>query len=728
MSKKNYRDKVLSKKRMFLVLMILAVLFTGLMGRLIFVMVYKSPDYKKAAIDQWTSEVQIAAKRGRILDRNGNELAISANVYRIDLDLNALRSTMKTKKLTTEDVASKLAEALEMEKEDVVKVIEKKLPNGLPYGSATLKRRIEKSMADKVKELDLWGVIVSADTKRYYPNENYLAHVLGHTNSDGDGLAGIEMQYNSVLSGKPGKRIAELDNTRSRQLPYVISEFTKPEDGKDVVLTIDEMIQHFCEKAATQALSDNKAKAVSIMAMNPNNGEILALVNKPDYNPNNPWVEGKTSEELQKMWRNRAISDTFEPGSIFKVITSTAALEENLVSEEDRFYCKGSTVIGKRTVRCWKSGGHGSQTFLEILKNSCNVGFTELGKKIGKENLYKYIRKFGFGEKTGVDVPGEALGIIKNPANISELDLATISFGQTNTVSIVQYLSAFNAVANGGKLIKPHFLKEIQSYDEETGVKKTEKKFEDYNEKKILSEEKTAQLRGYLEKVISEGGGKKAFIEGYTIGGKTGTAQKVIDGKYGPQKYISSFAGMAPAEKPQITLFVSIDEPDPSNYYAGQIAAPVAQQVFNDIFNYLSIKGNASDSEIAESLKKDIVIPEIRGLKKAEALKILKEQKLDYNIDEKGDYITDMNPKPGYTVKEGSKIVLYTGKTSNYNRVVAVPDIRGYTIENASKLLNSLGLKITYSGSGLIYEQSVKEDEEVPKGTTIHVKLEEVID
>lgn len=691
-------------------------------------MVYKSPDYKKAAIDQWTSEVEISAKRGRILDRNGNELAISANVYRIDLDLNALRSTMKTKKLTTEDVASKLAEALEMEKEDVVKVIEKKLPNGLPYGSATLKRRIEKSMADKVKELDLWGVIVSADTKRYYPNENYLAHVLGHTNSDGDGLAGIEMQYNSVLSGKPGKRIAELDNTRSRQLPYVISEFTKPEDGKDVVLTIDEMIQHFCEKAATQALSDNKAKAVSIMAMNPNNGEILALVNKPDYNPNNPWVEGKTSEELQKMWRNRAISDTFEPGSIFKVITSTAALEENLVSEEDRFYCKGSTVIGKRTVRCWKSGGHGSQTFVEILKNSCNVGFTELGKKIGKENLYKYIRKFGFGEKTGVDVPGEALGIIKNPANISELDLATISFGQTNTVSIVQYLSAFNAVANGGKLIKPHFLKEIQSYDEETGVKKTEKKFEDYNEKKILSEEKTAQLRGYLEKVISEGGGKKAFIEGYTIGGKTGTAQKVIDGKYGPQKYISSFAGMAPAEKPQITLFVSIDEPDPSNYYAGQIAAPVAQQVFNDIFNYLSIKGNASDSEIAESLKKDIVIPEIRGLKKAEALKILKEQKLDYNIDEKGDYITDMNPKPGYTVKEGSKIVLYTGKTSNYNRVVAVPDIRGYTIENASKLLNSLGLKITYSGSGLIYEQSVKEDEEVPKGTTIHVKLEEVID
>ena len=728
MSKKNYRDNVLLKKRMFVILMGLALLFIALIGRLTFVMIYKSPDYKNKAIAQWTSEVEISAKRGRILDRKGNELAVSANVYRIDLDLNTLRQTMEKKKLTSEETAAKLADALEMEKKDVLKIIEKKFPDGRPYGSATLKRRIEKPMADKVKALDLRGAIVSPDTKRYYPNENYLAHVLGHTNSDGDGLAGVEMQYNSILSGKPGKRIAELDATKSKQLPYVISEFTKPEDGKDVVLTIDEMIQHFCEKAANQALSDNKAKAVTIMAMNPNNGEILALVNKPDYNPNNPWAENKTSEELQKMWRNRAISDTFEPGSIFKVMTSTAALEENLVSAEDKFYCKGSTVIGKRVVKCWKAGGHGSQTFIEILKNSCNVGFTELGKKIGKETLYKYIRKFGFGEKTGVDAPGEALGIIKNPANISELDLATISFGQTNTVSIVQYLTAFNSVANGGKLIKPHFLKEIQSFDEKTGVKKTEKKFEDYNERKILSEEKTAQLRNYLEKVISEGGGKKAFIEGYTIGGKTGTAQKVIDGKYGPQKYISSFAGMAPAEKPQITLFVSIDEPDPSNYYAGQIAAPVAQQVFSDIFNYLSIKGNASDSDIADSLKKDIVIPEIRGLKKEEALKLLKEEKLDYNINEKGEYITDMTPKPGYTVKEGSKIVLYTGNASNYNRVVAVPDLRGYTIEKASKLLNSLGLKITYSGNGLIYEQSVKEEEEVPKGTTIHVKLEEVID
>lgn len=728
MNKKNYRDNAILKKRMFVILMGIAVIFIALMGRLIFVMIYKSPNYKKAAIDQWTSEVQIAAKRGRILDRKGNELAVSANVYRVDLDLNTLRATMDTKELTPEQISAKLAEALEMKKEDVLNIITKRFPNGLPYGAATLKRRIEKTMSDKVSELELRGVIVSPDTKRYYPNENYLAHVLGHTNSDGDGLAGIEMQYNSILSGKPGKRIAELDNTRSRQLPYVISEFTKPTDGKDVVLTIDEMIQHFCEKAATQALSDNKAKAVTIMAMNPNNGEILALVNKPDYNPNNPWMEGKTSEELQKMWRNRAISDTFEPGSIFKVITSIAALEENLVSSEDRFYCKGSTVIGNRTVRCWKTEGHGSQTFLEILKNSCNVGFTELGKKIGKENLYKYIRKFGFGEKTGIDAPGEALGIIKNPANISELDLATISFGQTNTVSVIQYLSAFNTVANGGKLIKPHFMKEIQSFDQETATKKTEKKFDDYKERKILSEEKTAQLRAYLEKVISEGGGKKAFIEGYTIAGKTGTAQKVIDGRYGPQKYISSFAGMAPAEKPQITLFVSIDEPDPSNYYAGQIAAPVAQQVFNDIFNYLSIKGNASDKDIAESLKKNIVIPEIRGLKKEEALKVLKEQKLDYNIDEKGSYITDINPKPGYTVKEGSKIILYTGNTSNYNGVVAVPDIRGYTIENASKLLNSIGLKITYSGSGLIYEQSSKENQEVQKGTTIHVKLEEVID
>lgn len=310
-----------------------------------------------------------------------------------------------------------------------------------------------------------------------------MAHVLGHTNSDGAGLTGAELYYNKDLAGKPGVRISETDN-KSKELPDTISEYTKPVDGNDVVLTIDEMIQSFCEKAAAQALSDNKAKAVTIIAMNPKNGEILAMVNKPDYNPNNPWEGAKTSDELQKLWRNRAVSDTFEPGSIFKVVTASAALAENKVSENDKFVCNGSVKISNRIIHCWKVGGHGVENFVDLLKNSCNIGFAEVGKRLGKDLLCKYISKFGFGQKTGIDLPGEAQGIVKNVKNVTDLDVATISFGQVNTVSCVQYLAAFNAVANGGTWIRPHIMKEISHYDEDSQSTVINRKYSDYGEKK----------------------------------------------------------------------------------------------------------------------------------------------------------------------------------------------------------------------------------------------------
>ena len=688
-------------------------------------MVYQSHKLKSLAIDQWTSEVKIDAKRGRILDRNGRELAVSANVYRVDLDMNTLRDTMKEKKLSQDEVAEKLSGALAMDKGEVSKVLGKTLPGGLPLGSATLKRRIEKEEADKVRNLNLRGVLISADTKRYYPNNNFLAHVLGHTNSDGNGLTGVELNYNKELSGTPGVRIAETDR-KSKELPYTISEYTKPIDGKDVVLTIDDMIQHFAEKAADQALKDNKAKAISIVVMDPKNGEVLAMVNKPDYNPNDPWIKDMSYDDLQKSWRNRSVSDTFEPGSIFKVITATAALEENAVSESDKYTCGGSFTVGKKIIHCWKTSGHGEQSFVDILKNSCNVGFAAVGKKVGKENLYKYIKKFGFGEKTGIDLPGEAKGIIKKPENISEIDLATISFGQTNTVSPIQFITAFNAIANGGTLIKPHVMKEISHYDDEKDSKVIDKQFDisGDNSKQIIDANKAAQLRGYLEKVVSEGGGKKAFIEGYHIGGKTGTAQKAGQGGYQPGKYISSFIGMAPANDPRITVLVSIDEPDPSNYYAGQITAPVAQQVFNDIFNYLAMKSDADSQDIARSLLKDVVIPDVRGMKKTDAEKALKEQHLDSESDSNGEYIVDMNPKPGYTVKEGSKIILYTGSTPNYNKVVAVPDVKGLSRDRAVAVFNSVGLKADFEGDGMISEQSIEPGKEVEKGTVITLHTE----
>ncbi|MCH3964193.1 MAG: stage V sporulation protein D [Clostridium sp.] len=726
MSTNKYRDKVITRKRMVIIFCFLFITFFLLVGRMFYIMIYKSPQYKATAVEQWTSDVKIDAKRGRILDRNGNELAVSANVYRVDLDMNALRDTMKDKKLSKDKVASMLSSALSMEKGDILKVLDKKLPGGLPLAAATLKRRIEKEEADKIRSLNLNGVLVSADTKRYYPNDNFLAHVLGHTNSDGVGLTGIELYYNKELSGTPGRRIAETDS-KSKDLPYTISEFTKPVDGKDVELTIDSMIQHFAEKTAEQALKDNKAKAVSIVVMNPNNGEVLAMVNKPDYNPNDPWIEGKTYDELQKSWRNRAVSDTFEPGSIFKVVTADTALETNSVDvDKDTFVCDGSITIGNRTIHCWKSTGHGTQKFPDILKNSCNVGFAQLGKMIGKDKLNAYIQKFGFGQKTGIDLPGEAKGIIKSTKDISDIDLATISFGQANTVTMVQYLRAFNTVANGGYLITPHLMKEIGHYDENKNQEVVDSKYDlsGKNKQKIIDSSKAAQLRGYLERVVSDGGGKNAFIDGYHIAGKTGTAQKAGVGGYQSGKYIASFAGMAPSSNPKITLLVSIDEPDPSNYYAAQTAAPAAKQLFLDIFNYLAMKSDASSEEIARSMLKNVVVPDVRGMKVSDAESTLKKMNLVPESDDKGEYVVDMNPKPGYTIKEGSKVLLYTSQSQDYNRVVTVPDVQGMSPDNVVSVFNTLGLKAQFDGNGMADEQSIEPGKEVQKGTVINIHTE----
>ncbi|MDP4143259.1 MAG: stage V sporulation protein D [Bacillota bacterium] len=710
---------------LFLFFVILAI-------RLFVVMVLNSPQLKNIAEKQWTSEVQISAKRGRILDSNGNELAISGNVYRVDLDMNTIRETLKTKKTMSMDSLGKaIAQALGMKQEDVNKKLNQKLPNGLPIQAVTIARRVEKAQADNIKNLKVNGIIVSPDTKRYYPNDNLLSQVIGHTNSDGKGLTGVEYEYDQYLAGIPGKRIAELDRNRS-ELPYSISTYTKPIDGKDVVLTEDEMIQKIAEKWATQALNDNKAKAVSIVVMNPKNGEILAMANKPDYNLNDPWQkdQNKSSAELQKSWRNRAVSDAFEPGSIFKVITATAAMEEGLVKEDDKFNCSGAFTVANRVIHCWKRTGHGEENFIDILKNSCNAGFAVLGQRLGAEKLNKYINLVGFGQKTGIDLPGEARGIIKPTNKVGPVDLATIAFGQANTVSMIQYMAAFNSVANGGIWIRPHVMKKIVHYDE-NGNEVVDKQYDDYGKKQIISENTAKTLRGYLEQVVSTGGGKNAFIAGYHIAGKTGTAQKPNPngGGYAAGKYISSFAGMAPANDPQLTVLVSIDEPDPSNYYAGQIAAPVGKGVFNDVFNYLAFKPDASNLDVAKSMLKDVVVPNVRGLKKAEATKLLKSINLDCDIDQNGDYITDMSPKPGDTVKEGTKIVLYTGSSPNYNdKVVIVPSLVGYSKDKAQQLLDSIGLKLQFNGSGIVSEQDIEEGTQVERGTTINLTLDTVGD
>nr|WP_284703613.1 stage V sporulation protein D [Clostridium swellfunianum] len=587
MASKKLSDKLAKKRRLALVYFVLLVFFLGLASRLVYVMIFDTKKLRQVAASQWTSKDTLNAKRGNILDRNGNNLAVSADVYRVDFDLTSLRTTLKDKKIDSDKFASDLSSILSLKEEDVHKALNRTLDNDLPASWAPLKRRVEKPEADKVKALKIFGILVTSDTKRFYPSNNFISHVIGHIDDDGKGVSGVESQYDKELAGEKGQLVYTRDSA-SNQLFFEDSRYTKPVDGKNVILTIDGVVQKYAEDAADKALKENNAKGVSIMIMNPKNGEVLAMVSKPDYNPNAPRQGAKNNDELFNMWKNRPVTNLFEPGSIFKVITAAAAMEYDTSKEDDKFICNGNSKISNRIINCWELGGHGTENFVDILRNSCNVGFMEVGKKLGKENLNTFIKKMGFGEKTGIDLPGEEKGIVLNPSKMNDVDLATESFGQSISVTQVQYMAAFNAIANGGTWIKPHIMKNIARYDD-GGKLVIDKSYSDFNKKQILDTHLTQTLRGYMEKVVSKGVGSNAFIKELNIGGKTGTAQKAENGIYKDKKYISSFAGLAPYEDPKITLIVTVDEPDESKYYAGQTAAPVAKELFNNIFNYLAI-------------------------------------------------------------------------------------------------------------------------------------------
>ena len=722
--KKNKKIK-LNEGRVLAFLLAIAILFLALSGRLLYISIFRSKDYKAMAEEQWTNEIQIDARRGRILDRNNRELAVTANVFRVDLDLITLRKYIDKKDTDNIEIAKLLAEALEMDEEKVLSRIELTYPSGNPANSATLIRRIEKEKADKVKELDINGVIVSEDTKRYYPNGDFLSHTLGTTNADGEGLSGLELYYNEELMGIPGVRVSEVSGN-STSNPYSETSFTPPVDGKDMTLTIDENIQYFVEKVAEDALKKHNADSVSIAVMNPNNGEILGMVNKPGFNPNNPYegseaFKGKDeSAKLQNMWRNTIVSDAFEPGSIFKIITSIAAIEENIAGKDEVYYCDGSLNVAGKNIKCWKPGGHGVQNFNQTLENSCNVAFMEMGAKLGAEKLNEYIKLFGFGTQSGIDLPGEATGIVKNVEDISAVDLATISFGQTNTMNGIQFMTALNAVANGGDLIQPHIMKEL-SHKDDNGTKIIDEVFVPKIQENIVDEKSTMRVKEALESTVSNGSSKDAGIEGIKVAGKTGTAEKVDPetGTYGAG-YIASFAGFAPYDNPQVSLIVIIDNPKNGEHFGGIVAAPFAGELFNNIFNYISLNEGQLDAK-----DESVIIPDLRGDKVTSAEKTLNELGVNCVIEGDGTFVTSVTPIPGYKVKKGDSITLYAGSRFDRNeKEIVVPDFRKLNKEEAEEVLKSLGLKGEFEGEGEIKEQSISAGEIIKSGDKIKFKLE----
>jgi stage V sporulation protein D (sporulation-specific penicillin-binding protein) len=725
--KMSNRSSNIKRERALVSSMIIATILLLLIIRLIFVMIYKGKDYKEMAKGQWKAQVNVEARRGDIKDRKGTILATSIDVYRIDLDLDAIDIHLQDEGITIEEVAAQLSQASGLPYDEVMRKLNPEKVDGMEIRTSTLVTGIEKDVADKIKDLGIYGVVISINPKRYYPNNNFLAHVLGSVNSDNAGLNGVELQYDSELRGTDGYKIAEIDGSFS-ELPYQTVQYSSPIDGKDVNLTIDENIQLIAEKIAEKGLKEHKAKGVGIIITNPNNGEILAMVNKPDFNPNTPYedyenFEGETeSEKLENMFRNNAISDSFEPGSTFKNITMAAALEEGLVNENDTFYCGGYLQFGSTKIRCWNLVGHGTQTLSEILQNSCNVGFMELGARLGNAKIKEYIDKFGFGMATGIDLPGETEGIVKSVSDMSEMDLATIAFGQTNTASNIQMIQSFNAIANGGKLIQPHIVKEI-TYDEINGTKVIDEEFKPYVKENIISEETASTVRRFLEDTINQGTTIGAFMgKDRRVGAKTGTAQKpdLINGGYYPDKYIPSIVALYPVEKPEITIFLKVDEPSTGVYYGGQVATPLAKELLAELFVYM-------DSQVYKERyteKEKVIVPELRGKTIKEAEAILKENNLNIDIESKGSKVTNMAPYPGALVEAGSLISVNIEDATKDSNKIIMPKLQGKTLDEAVEILNKIGIKeYKINGEGIVSSQSIIAGKLIDKNTTVKLDL-----
>ena len=713
------------KSRLYIVSIIVFCLLAFLVLRLVWLTLVSGRALEAKANSEWQKEISVTAKRGDILDRNESVLVSSANVYRIDFDLDSVRNHIEDKDLTMDDIAVEISEVTGVGVDKVLEALNRKNSDGSDASYVPLVRGVTKAVADSADELGIYGLIVSRDVKRYYPNGNFLASALGGINSEGTGLTGIELQYDDYLAGIAGMKIGSYDSWGNR-LPFDTYKFTPAIDGSDVITTVDENLQYIAEKIAQKGLEEHNAKGVHVLIMDPNNGEVLAMVNKPDYDPNNPFsgyesFEGETdNDKIQNMWRNWLVSDTFEPGSTFKTVTMIAALEKGVVSDSDTFVCNGSVKFGNTTVHCWKHEGHGTQTLAEVLKKSCNVGMMEIGERLGIENLNEYIYKLGFGKTTGIDLPGEASGIVKSSDTVSAIDLATISFGQTNTVTTMQLMTAFNAIANGGDLIQPHIVKEI-SREDESGNRVIDETIKPTIKKDVLSDESTALLRSYLERTVTKDGPDGAFVQGYNIGGKTGTAQKVdpTTGTYSTDKYISSMIALAPVENPQITVFIAVDEPSNGAYYGGEVAAPLMKELFEEVFKYM-------DSPLAKkrfSIYKNVIIPDVRGKSIEEAKEILKENGLEAEVKGNGKTIISMDSYPGSTVKEGTTISITAKDSGQVEKEIIMPDLKGTTEEFATSVLDNLGLVYEFKGEGIVDSQGIANGNKVVKGTKVTITL-----
>ncbi|MBE7014400.1 MAG: PASTA domain-containing protein [Ruminococcaceae bacterium] len=682
-----------TKKRIISAFSFIVVMFLILACRLCYLTVVKGDEYKKLAIEQQTRDRLITPKRGTIYDRNNKPLAVSASVETVSISPVTVRNSDKK-----DETASTLSQILGIELETVKAKIEKNSSYEI------IKKKVEKEQADKIREKRLPGVYLDEDTKRYYPNGNFASHVIGFTGVDNQGLWGIEMIYDSVLRGKSG-RIVTAKSADGNEMPYKYERYYNPEDGTNIVLTIDQTMQHFLEKHLETAVIDNKINnGAAGIIMDIKTGEILAMATKPDFDLNNPFTLNsetkkaeiasvadkeqrlkKESDALSLMWRNKAVVDSYEPGSTFKIIMSAIGLETGKLNLNDMFNCVGYKQVGGYRIHCWKEVGHGVQNFVEGIKNSCNPVFMEIGERIGKEDFYKFYKAFGFTETTGIELNGETSGLFFTPERFNTTELATSSFGQGFQITPLQMITAVSSVANKGKLLRPFLVKKY--IDDDGNVLK---EFKTEVVRQVISEETSKLLCQVLENVVTDGSGKSAFIKGYHIAGKTGTSEKLPRGN---GKYVASFAGFAPANDPQIACLLILDEPEGGQYMGGIIAAPVVKRIMEDCLRYLGGEPDLTEEE----KEHEYTVPNVIGQPVETARQMLNYTSLKYKIEGKGEVVLDQVPKANVVVAESATVILYTEERDEEEKVV-VPELYGLTYNEAVKKLGESGLTIKANG------------------------------
>ena len=696
------------RKRVFALLMMLAFLFSLLTLRIAYLTTARSSELTQRGISQWTREGTVYARRGSILDTNGQTLVISATAYIVSADPRKVSDIS----LFTQTVCP----ILDLSEESVTQKLSDRTK-----ASVILKRQVSREKADELRSLQasageavaaqLEALLFDEDVRRAYPRGAFLTQTLGLTNVDSVGQSGLELQYESLLRGTAGVSLRSVDG-KSQPIYDSGNLYIEPQDGNSIKLTIDATIQDICEKAMRECYDVNKAQAVHLIAMDPYTGAILAMCSKPDYDPNDPPRD--QTDALTQLMRIRLISDSYEPGSTFKILTAAAALDAGVTTPEDGFYCSAKITVDGDTIRCWGSP-HKDETMAEALQNSCNPVFVELALRLGTERMYQYLHAFGLGSKTNVDLQGEGSGILIPVQSVKNVDLARIGFGQSVAVTPIQMITAACAVINGGRLMQPYLLKEAIAPDG-TVLYRTQPKVVSTP----ISEETSATMRELLELVVSEGGAKNAAIEGYRIGGKTGTAQVYKDGRISRDVHIGSFLGFAPADDPRIALLVIVDEADVPVDYGGTTAAPFARQILADVLPYLGCKPSSQDE------REEIAVEDVVGLPLWQARKVIAEQGFSVLDDGAGDTVTAQMPSGGGKLIEGGQVMLYTyiDDPLQTEELVCVPDVEGLSIARAASLLRQRGLDMTIEGTGFAIRQEPAAGQYVEQGGVVQVVFE----